>query len=300
MREIAKLIILPAALWLTIQPVSAQDACETLRSARQTIPRGLYLIGDDQRPQALKSATIIPAELGATAIELAYKMPNRRHPRAGAVVVKIARHTDSNEETLPTDVRIVRAAYSRVCGVRDIRDFFFWNPERLPIDARVPLAEYIYYHKTSSDFDQIELHDFHLNYRDIKGVCTATDDTANGNRQQFLYGGQEDQVADNGLILEKLQDGLATAAQAAIPGSKEILEKLHLDRKLRSIIEKYRKLGQLETALYPYQVGTDCIAFSIDRGPHGNKTSVTLNDLERRDKHGRHLRIEQTWTFEFR
>lgn len=298
MRDVLKIAAFFPALLILPSPSSAQDACQAVRELpRATIGR-LYLVEEGGNTRMLAAKNNVADREAIPTLQLAYVLPAQRDAHSGAITIKIARRIESNErqKTKLATIRLVRSAYERICGVRDVRDIlFFWFPVRLAVDANVPVSEYIYYHKTTSDFRQTTLYDFHLDYKDRSGVCVGTDDRGNGNRQQFLYG--DDKSQDNSLVLANLEGAFVAAAQAALPGAVgSALKTIKPSQKLGLLRDEYIKFHKLETQLYLYQPDTQCISLALPGVERAEKITVELSDLEQREPDKRHAK-PQTWTF---
>jgi hypothetical protein len=284
-----------AAANVALPAVAQNDNC-TVPVARA----GLYLDEGGAPPSKLPRQAKIEVGAFPRDLHLDYKMPaGASPPHAGIVAVKISR--TPNPSNANATVRIRRDPYPYVCGTRDVVDVFnfgnFLGRVYATVDNEVPVADYIFYHKTTSDFRQVALYNFHVYYRDRNGSCVRTDDKKNGNREQFLY---DERKRENQLIAQQLYESAALAAKAIAKGTpgerytQDVANKIEGSSEIHALSAKYASLGRLETQIHSYSDNHGCIPIEISEARSGQSVTITVNDLERRDWHGR--RLEGTWT----
>jgi hypothetical protein len=227
------------------------------------------------------------------------------------LVVKLTqKDRDSAAQSPSSTIHIVRKTFPYMCSFRDAGDVItWWTGSIPPVEDDVEIKEYIYYHKTRLDFRATRLYAFHINYKDRDGVCVATDDKANGNRQQFLF---EDRTPDHSLVASNFRRGVA-AATTAVAGTLgevgEIVGKfadvVGGEDRLEAIAETYRSHGKLETHMYSYTIpNSHCISFTVRHVSPEQRLKIVLNDLEQRGRDGKRPaaanRTETPWTFYIR
>jgi hypothetical protein len=234
--------------------------------------------------------TIMPSTSGQ-ALQLSYIVPARHTAdEAGALVVKIARTgtPGSVDNTIANfHIRLYRPEVTTTCKGRYAWDYLSWsgNLVRPQVDSTVYAADYLYYHKTTSDAGQSTIYGFHFDYRDRAGQCVATDDKKNGNREQFLF---EDRERDNSLVVANIKRNLSAVAEAF--AAPEFIKEVLQDKRLAEAFAKYQAYTQLETQLYPYKYpDAACVAFTVQNVQKGETLLVTLNNLEQRAVNGRFL-----------
>ncbi|HUD85541.1 MAG TPA: hypothetical protein VMR17_03760 [Xanthobacteraceae bacterium] len=291
----------------------AQDAC-SLAASSNLQPGNLYLVSSGNGQPAFHSYDLKPISVtGADQIlQFAYIVPDGGvSPRTGILVVKLTqKDRNFSQRPLPSTIHLVRKTFPYVCGFRDVGDLSaWWTGFILPIEDDVDIREYIYYHKTRSDFGASRLYAFHINYKDRDGVCVATDDKSNGNRQQFLF---EDRASDNSLVASNFRRGLAGGAEAVAGTLGEagevvgkVAEAVAGEDRLEAIAKTYQAYGQLETQMYSYAIpNSPCVSFSVQHVSPGQTLKVTLNDLEQRQRDGKRpsatARMDKSWTFYIR
>ncbi len=251
-------------------------------------------------------------------LSLVYLIPNAGSPpRPGILVVKIARENlNSLSRGGASTVHIERGAYQYVCGAPNIKaagyfvgQYLGFSYSFMPVNDDVSLRDYITYHKTTTDYTQRALYNFHVNYRDFQGVCTRTDDKSNGNRQQFLHG--SDRELNNRIVWARvIQGAVAAAAKAApslpyseywaVPAATRAEEAAKTYEESSEVIGIDKKFARLETQIHSYSTAnSSCVPFEISNVQSGERITVTLNDLEQRESHGRRprQRFEETWVF---
>jgi hypothetical protein len=251
-------------------------------------------------------------------LSLVYLIPNAGSPlRPGILVVKIARENlSSPSRGGASTVHIERGAYPYVCGVPNIKaagyllgQYLGFSYSFMPVDDDVSLRDYITYHKTTTDYTQRVLYNFHVNYRDFQGICTRTDDKSNGNREQFLHG--SDRELNNRIVWARVISGAtAAAAQAAeslpyseywaVPAARRAQEAAKTYEESSQVMPVDSKYARLETQIHPYSTASSsCVPFEISNVQSGERITVTLNDLEHHESQGRRprQRVEETWIF---
>lgn len=289
------------ALFLSCAQANAQTPdCSDLQSSG--IPGQLYLwakaSSDPQVPARwMRAPETIP---GNATLNFAYLIPGGRQPRSGAVIVKVARSSSqppTPESAVNLRVSLSRAAVPTTCYGRYASDHvvrWFRDVVRLQVQTSVPVADYIYYHKTDSDAGQPDLHRFHFEYRDTAGRCKSTDDKDNGNRQQFLF--EKNPQRDNSLVLANIKNNLARVAEAF--GAPDYVGHGLRDKGTENSLKRYQKYSNLETRLYEYKhPGSACVAFSLADALKGEDIVLTFNDLEYRKNRAR---IEKSVTIKVR
>ncbi len=245
-------------------------------------------------------------------LTLAYVIPNASSPpRPGILAVKIGRenlNSGSQSRGGANTVHIKRGPYEYVCGFGNIRAVYYagFGGTWAPVDDHVSLSDYIYYHKTTSDYTQKTLANFHLNYKDLQGICTRTDDKRNGNREQFLHG--SDRERDNRIVWARVASGAAVAAKTLAKGAPapfadwfgSVADTAQQTANQYSAVTAIDlKYGQLETQIVPYSTATSsCVGLQILDVQSGQRITIAINDLEQRASNGRRhpVRIEQRWT----
>src|SRR5262249_15326604 len=215
----------------------------------------LYLMNNRGLSTALPEGKAVRLNQSHQNVQLVYFVQgSARASHAGMVVIKIYRpvRVEAGGPATEDTVRIRRNAYPYVCGRRDVYGWF--HAGQALLDEQVPVREYIYYHKTTSDVSEA-LTRFHVNYRDDSGLCTATDDRSNGNRQQFLYG--RDRKPEN-LIAGAFGRGFSGAVAAATETSqlkpfrgaiKRFARQLPNEERLTALVASYARFGKKETQL---------------------------------------------------
>ena len=287
-------------------PAFAQNGGCNVPTARA----GLYLNESNASSIELPRQAKISVGAFPRDLYLNYKMPGSVSPaHAGVVAVKISQ--SPNPSDAQATVRVKRDGYPYVCGTRDVIDavnFYNFLGRVYPaVDEEVPVDQYIFYHKTTSDFRQLALYNFHVHYRDRNGSCVRTDDKGNGNRVQFLYG---ERTQENRLIARQLyESGQAAAADYAASMAKntpageyaraqaeEFKKRIKNNAEISVLSERYRRLGKLETQIHHYSDNQACIPIQISEARVGQAVTITINDLEQRNSRGR--RVEETWSLE--
>jgi len=287
----------------SIVPAFAEEGGCAAPSARA----GLYLNDGSTASGGLPSYAKISVASPFRDLHLTYKMPpDELRAPAGIVAVKISQVPNPSDS--PAMVRIRRDSYPYVCGTRDALDvinFYNWL-QRVspPVDQLIPVEDYIYYHKTTSDFRQVALYNFHVHYKNRAGSCVRTDDKSNGNREQFLYG---ERTLDNRLIAQHVSEGVGVAIASAAAGklkgtpaeeyseaqADKIKKAIKNNAEISTLSGRYMKLGKLETQIHSYSDNHGCIPIEISEAQSGQEVTISINDLERRDWHGK--RVEEVW-----
>jgi hypothetical protein len=299
-------IALPLLMsFVAAAPAFGQSSCGGSRG--NVAGPALYLMNRGALSAPLpRSVTLNLGQL-QQGLQLSYSVQSpARSAHAGMLVIKIYRpvRIEAGGVTTEDTIRVRRKAYPYVCGRRDLYGWFHVGQGL--VDEQVPVRDYIYYHKTTSDVSQT-LTGFHVNYRDDSGVCTATDDRSNGNRQQFLYG--RDRRPEN-LIAGVFGRGLSSGVAAATEGPafrpfrgtvERIARRLPNEERLTALVTSYARFGKKETQLHPYNTANArCVQFDVPDPQHGQIIVVQVNDLEERQNGGSRARIERAWRFRMR
>jgi hypothetical protein len=202
-------------------------------------------------------------------------------------VLKTARLVQKGEAPSQS-IRIARDPYVQPCGV------FRWVQSRISnnsIDASVSVTRYLGYHKYSLPDD--ELFRFHLNYRDASRRCSSTDDKANGNIEQFLYGGDADRVRETAETLKNVVRQLRSLSDEAYASEAG------QNSSLNNALMPYRKYSYMETRIVPnLDSSRVCNEFHLGDLKPGSKVMIDVNSLLERGGDNQRL-PEREWQLTF-